>query len=77
MLTPCIKCGKMRVLKKSVDEVIAGSTVTYSYMVCPDSECQKSVDEQMRIKQGLIDSRAKDSLKRRQDSLKKKRVSKK
>ncbi|MEK7580757.1 MAG: hypothetical protein AAB512_00595 [Patescibacteria group bacterium] len=45
--TPCIRCGKDRVLAKTWKEKAndRGNVITYETYVCPDSECQKVVDQ--------------------------------
>ena len=53
--SPCIRCGKDRVLFKKWVEKSAGkgSAVTSELYVCPDKDCQKIVDkkfEDMRQK---------------------------
>jgi len=51
--TPCIRCGKTRVLSRKWKGKSdgRGSMITYEEYVCVDSECQKVVDakfEEMR-----------------------------
>lgn len=44
--TPCIRCEKMRVFKRSWKEKLdnKGTMMTIVEAVCPDKECQKIVD---------------------------------
>jgi uncharacterized protein YdbL (DUF1318 family) len=60
---PCIRCGKQRIVKKRWQEKVGNSNVTYTETVCPDSECQKKVDEDNQEReekrQQLADQRAK------------------
>ena len=49
---PCTRCGKERVISKTYEEDIVTflgtSKVTYTETVCPDSDCQKIVDEKLK-----------------------------
>lgn len=57
MSNPCIRCGKPRIDGKTWEGKIGVSSITYTMTVCPDSECQKIVE------QGIADKKAKnDSL---------------
>lgn len=62
----CIRCGKIRIVGKTWTEQIAGSIVTYTATVCPDSGCQKIVDEQLNKKRDRIETIQKESAKRRE-----------
>lgn len=53
MSNPCVRCGKQRLDGKTWEGKIGSSVVTYTQTVCPDSECQKQVD------QGIADRKAK------------------
>lgn len=44
----CIRCGKQRIVTSTYDEVVSKSTVTYTVMACPDPECQKIVDRNLK-----------------------------
>jgi len=46
----CVRCGKTRVMSKSWSEEVGSSKITYMLTVCPDSDCQKIVEEQLQIK---------------------------
>ena len=46
--TPCIRCGKARILAKSWTEKIDGHTTSYTQTVCPDPECQKLVEKELQ-----------------------------
>lgn len=53
--TVCIRCGKERILFKKWTEKSGANVnlITSELYVCPDSDCQKIVDqkfEQMRLK---------------------------
>jgi tRNA U34 2-thiouridine synthase MnmA/TrmU len=49
--TPCIRCGKLRIFKKSWSEKTGNSPIiTHVLSVCPDKACQKILDEEFRIK---------------------------
>lgn len=45
MNNPCVICGKQRIEGKTWKEKLGATVVTYSQTICPDSECQKIVDE--------------------------------
>lgn len=72
--TPCIRCGKMRVLKKKWTEKINGSLTTYTMSVCPDPDCQKIVEEQIETKNEKLRLVHEQSLKRRANFKRKKVV---
>ncbi len=42
----CIRCGKVRVIKKTYKEYVGTSLVITTLTKCPDSECQKILDNQ-------------------------------
>ncbi|MBI3341732.1 hypothetical protein HY024_01275 [Candidatus Curtissbacteria bacterium] len=44
--TPCIRCGKDRIFKKSWKEKLdnKGTMMTIVEAICPDKDCQKIVD---------------------------------
>lgn len=44
----CPRCGKERVVVSTHDEVVATSKVTYTQTVCPNPECQKKVDKDLK-----------------------------
>lgn len=56
--TVCIRCGKTRILaKKWQEKSDRGPIMFYERTVCPDSDCQKIVDEKfeaMREKKRLL-----------------------
>ena len=47
-INPCPRCGSERVSGKTWREKINGSWVTYTETSCPDKECQKKVDKELR-----------------------------
>ena len=53
-ITPCIRCGKLRIVAKSWSEKISGSLTTYTQTVCPDHECQKVVEIELQKKRDKI-----------------------
>lgn len=59
----CIRCGKIRIVTKTWKE----GTITYSLSVCPDSECQASIDEGLRKKQEHLTMLKEHALKRKQE----------
>lgn len=66
--TTCILCGQPRILSKTWSELIGISKVTYSQSVCPDTECQKIVEKQLKDKHDAFFQRNEDSLKRRKEN---------
>lgn len=65
--SPCVRCGKIRVVSKSWEEKVGTSLVKYTLTICPDPECQKIVDEQLKKKRDHIQAIQKESLKRREN----------
>ena len=61
METPCIRCGKTRIVKRKWKETVErGAPIIHVETVCPDPECQKIVDAQfdeIRQKRELQESR--------------------
>lgn len=45
---PCPRCGRERMVVKVKKERINGSWVTTTITACPDPECQKLVDMQLK-----------------------------
>lgn len=42
----CSRCGKTRIFKKQWKEKLErGSTILHTQMVCPDSDCQKAIED--------------------------------
>lgn len=48
--SPCIRCGKTRVVAKVWQEYVGQSLVTNTITVCPDPACQKIVDEELAVR---------------------------
>lgn len=44
----CIICGKQRIIVSSSQEMIGNTMVTSTEMACPDADCQKKLDKQLR-----------------------------
>jgi hypothetical protein len=63
--TPCIRCGKIRIVKRTWTEKVGGSAVEYTMTVCPDPECQKAVEEQLQKKQDKLASIQEESKRRK------------
>lgn len=73
--TPCVRCGKMRVISKTWTE----DNTTYTNTVCPDADCQKQVEAELLEKSERMESLKAKALERRQNSIserKKNKVSK-
>jgi hypothetical protein len=45
---PCFRCGKQRKVVKTYTEMVDNSLVTYTDSVCPDPECQKALELQLK-----------------------------
>lgn len=43
---PCVRCGRQRVDGKVWTEMVGHVLVTYAQTICPDSTCQKIVEEE-------------------------------
>lgn len=63
--TPCIRCGKMRIIGKTWTEKVSGSLVTHTLTVCPDPECQRVVENQLQNKRDKLADTQQKSLERR------------
>jgi len=63
--TPCVRCGKLRVEAKSWTEKVSGSVIFYTQTVCPDSECQKIVEEEWQKKVDKVKAIQAKSIERR------------
>ena len=74
--TPCIRCGKSRIVAKSWTEKIGNSVITYTQTVCPDEECQKIVDSDLQKKKDKITAIQNKSLERRKAIKRVKKVKK-
>lgn len=44
---PCVRCGKQRVTSEVWTEMIGKALVTHTQTICPDSACQKIVEEEI------------------------------
>jgi hypothetical protein len=64
--TVCIRCGKARIFSKSWDEQVGSSKIVYTITVCPDPVCQKKVEELLKDKHDLNETRKRESLERRE-----------
>ena len=74
--TPCIRCGKTRIFKKSWTQDVAGSKVTYTLTVCPDPQCQEIVTQQLQSRKERLEKIQSASLKRRSNIRRRKSVKK-
>lgn len=63
--TPCIRCGKMRIVAKSWTGNIGSSIITYTLTVCPDPACQKIVEAELQEKQDKVRAIQERSLERK------------
>lgn len=56
MNNPCIRCGKQRIDGKSWKDKTGLFAITYTKTICPDSECQKIVDQSIADKKAKSDN---------------------
>lgn len=56
MSNPCIRCGKDRIEGKTWKSNAGSSIITHTQTLCPDSECQKVIDD------AIAEKRAKNDL---------------
>jgi hypothetical protein len=75
MTSVCIRCGKMRKVAKTWTEYIGTSLVTYTTTVCPDEECQKIVEEQLKKRKDKLEAIHQESLERKKN-VRRKRIKK-
>jgi hypothetical protein len=75
--SPCIICGQTRIVEKTWTETVNNAKVTYTRTVCPDKECQKKVDEQLKNKQEKINLIRKASDKRKMENQRNRKKGKK
>lgn len=77
----CTRCGKKRVVTKTYKKKINGAEIIYKETGCPDPECQKEVDKQLKKEKQKREKIKADQLKReeqrKQNSKKKTAVRKK
>ncbi|MBI4991140.1 hypothetical protein HZB96_03540 [Candidatus Gottesmanbacteria bacterium] len=75
--SPCIRCGKERIVAKSWTEYIGASLVTYTTTVCPDPECQKIVDDQLKKRKDKLETIQRESLRRKVENKRNRKTKKK
>ena len=44
----CTRCGKQRIVTSTHEEKIGNSLVTYTVTNCPDPDCQKAVNKNLK-----------------------------
>lgn len=44
----CIRCGKQRIIVKTHQELVGSGMVQYTETTCPNLDCQKKVDNELR-----------------------------
>lgn len=71
--TICIRCGKQRIFSKTWDEHVGTSLVTVTLNVCPDPECQKAVENELKKKKDHLNDIQAKSLKRKEENRRNKR----
>ncbi len=59
---PCFRCGKQRIDLKTYTKQVDTTVVTYTDTVCPDPECQKELEKQLKMES----AKRKDMLKQKE-----------
>ncbi len=76
---PCIRCGQERIVTKTWEESVATlsgvSVVMHTVSVCPDEDCQKIVDESIRLQREKQQELKRGQLKKAEDRKKKAELS--
>jgi hypothetical protein len=44
----CSRCGKQRIIISSREEIVSKSKIVYTETICPDPECQKMVEKNLK-----------------------------
>lgn len=76
----CTRCGKKRVVIKTYKKKVNGAEIIYKETGCPDPECQKEVNKQLRKEKQKREKIKADQLRReeqRKKNSKKKTAAKK
>ncbi|KKR42924.1 hypothetical protein A2434_00030 [Candidatus Woesebacteria bacterium RIFOXYC1_FULL_41_14] len=47
-MSTCTRCGKQRIVTSTREEKVGNSLVVYTVTTCPDSECQKAVNKNLK-----------------------------
>lgn len=74
--TICIRCGKTRIVAKKWSKYVGTSLITYIDTVCPDPKCQKIVADQLQKKKEKIDAIQQESIKRKEQNRRNKKIRK-
>jgi hypothetical protein len=74
---PCIRCGKDRIIAKEWKEKVGNSVIICTTNVCPDAECQKVVDAQLKSKKDRFDAIQKNSQMKRAENRRNSQTAKK
>ena len=74
--TPCIRCGKTRILAKTWKEKLGESLINYTQTVCPDPVCQKIVESELEKKDAKMAALHAKSLERRTAIMERRRAGK-
>lgn len=64
----CTRCGKERIVHKTWNEKFGDSIIVNTEMICPDSDCQKIVNRDIKKQKDKADAmrqRAQDRVRRR------------
>jgi hypothetical protein len=72
--TVCIRCGKLRIVAKTWKDMIGTTQTVFTQTVCPDSECQKIVEEMLKKRNDHANEIKNQSTLRRSINIKKRRT---
>jgi len=77
---PCTRCGTQRIVSKTwkehVESAFGSSTVIVTESVCPNPDCQKVVDKELRAQKAKRNQMKKDKEDRLEKNKKKKPLAK-
>lgn len=65
---PCIRCGKDRIESKEWKEKVGNSMILCTSNICPDPECQKEVEAQLKSKKDRFNAIQENSQKKRAEN---------
>lgn len=64
----CYRCGKERIVTKIWKEIVGNSVVENTETVCPDKQCQKTIEQDIRKQKNKrlqMEKRKEESLRKR------------
>lgn len=73
----CTRCGKPRVVVSTYEEKVEKSTVTYTVTECSDPNCQKIVNQNLKVEENRRIQINSDKVKREEQRIQRKADAKK